>query len=99
MLRGARMTASTAIRFGDVTLGYGRRPAGHHLKGELAAGSLTAIVGPNGAGKSTLLKGIVGSLKPLNGRIELLGGPNARIAYLPQAAGRGPRPILPALSL
>lgn len=80
------MNSSTAIRFGDVTLGYGRRPAVHHLKGELAAGSLTAVVGPNGAGKSTLLKGIVGSLKPLNGRIELLGGPNARIAYLPQAA-------------
>ena len=80
------MTSSTAIRFRDVTLGYGRRPAVHHLTGELAAGSLTAVVGPNGAGKSTLLKGVVGTLKPLAGRIELAGGPNARIAYLPQAA-------------
>jgi zinc/manganese transport system ATP-binding protein len=80
------MTSSTAIRFRDVTLGYGRRPAVHHFEGELAAGSLTAVVGPNGAGKSTLLKGIVGTLKPLNGRIELLGGPETRIAYLPQAA-------------
>ena len=76
----------TAIRFDDVTLGYGRRPAVHHLDGEIAPGSLTAVVGPNGAGKSTLLKGIVGSLRPLAGRIDLSTGSSTRIAYLPQAA-------------
>jgi zinc/manganese transport system ATP-binding protein len=74
----------TAIRFDDVTLGYGRRPAVHHLHGEIAAGSLTAVVGPNGAGKSTLLKGLVGTLRPLSGRIELSSGPRTRPAYLPQ---------------
>jgi len=79
------MTA-TAIRFEDVTLGYGRHPAVHHLQGEIAPGSLTAIVGPNGAGKSTLLKGVVGSLKPLSGRIALSTGARTRIAYLPQAS-------------
>lgn len=80
--------ASTAIRFDEVTLGYGRRPAVHHLDGTIPAGSLTAVVGPNGAGKSTLLKGIVGTLKPLDGRISLEGPPlrGASIAYLPQAA-------------
>ncbi|MGO4573522.1 zinc ABC transporter ATP-binding protein AztA [Microvirga sp. 2TAF3] len=77
---------ATSIRFDEVTLGYGRRPAVHHLDGEIAAGSLTAIVGPNGAGKSTLLKGIVGTLRPLEGRIHLDGPANAPIAYLPQAA-------------
>jgi zinc/manganese transport system ATP-binding protein len=78
---------TAAVRFDDLTLGYGRRPAVHHLDGEVAAGSLTAVVGPNGAGKSTLLKGIVGTLKPLAGRIELAGGsPKNRTAYLPQAA-------------
>jgi zinc/manganese transport system ATP-binding protein len=76
----------TAIRFDDVTLGYGRRPAVHHLDGEIAPGSLTAVVGPNGAGKSTLLKGVVGALRPLAGRIELSSGPHTRVAYLPQAA-------------
>jgi zinc/manganese transport system ATP-binding protein len=76
----------TAIRFEDLTLGYGRRPAVHHLNGEIAPGSLTAVVGPNGAGKSTLLKGLVGALSPLAGRIELSSGPQTRIAYLPQAA-------------
>ena len=77
--------SSAAIRFRDVTLGYGRRPAVHHLDGVIAAGSLTAVVGPNGAGKSTLLKGISGSLRPLEGRIEL-GTARQSIAYLPQAA-------------
>jgi zinc/manganese transport system ATP-binding protein len=76
--------SSTAILFDEVTLGYGRRPAVHHLDGEIAAGSLMAVVGPNGAGKSTLLKGIVGALKPLEGRIRLAG--SSSIAYLPQAA-------------
>jgi zinc/manganese transport system ATP-binding protein len=80
------MSAQTsAIRFDEVTLGYGRRPAVHHLDGEIPAGSLTAVVGPNGAGKSTLLKGIVGTLKPLEGHIGL-NGPSSGIAYLPQAA-------------
>ncbi|MBM6582670.1 ABC transporter ATP-binding protein [Microvirga sp. BT689] len=78
-------SASTAIRFDEVTLGYGRRPAVHHLDGDIPAGSLIAVVGPNGAGKSTLLKGIVGTLKPLEGRIDLKG-PASGIAYLPQAA-------------
>jgi zinc/manganese transport system ATP-binding protein len=76
---------STAILFDEVTLGYGRRPAVHHLDGEIPAGSLMAVVGPNGAGKSTLLKGIVGTLKPLEGRIRLTGAASG-IAYLPQAA-------------
>jgi zinc/manganese transport system ATP-binding protein len=79
------MTAGTAIRFEDVTLGYGRRPAVHHLDGALAAGSLTAVVGPNGAGKSTLLKGVVGTLKPLAGHIHVSAARKG-VAYLPQAA-------------
>lgn len=58
------MGASPAIRFDNVTLGYGRRPAVHHLDGALAAGSLTAVVGPNGAGKSTLLRMLATLLRP-----------------------------------
>ena len=77
-------TAKPVIGFDDVTLGYDRHPAVHHLNGGIAAGSLTAIVGPNGAGKSTLLKGIMGALRPLDGGIRL-GCRRANIAYLPQA--------------
>ena len=75
-----------ALAFRDVTLGYDRHPAVHHLNGDVAPGSLLAVVGPNGAGKSTLFRGIVGMLKPLSGAISL-GGAKARdVAYLPQAA-------------
>lgn len=80
------MIAAPTIRFDDVTLGYDRHPAVHHLTGEIAPGATLAVVGPNGAGKSTLLKGLVGALKPLGGRIDRGGLNAADIAYLPQAA-------------
>jgi len=72
------------LAFRDLTLGYDRHPAVHHLDGVVEAGSLTAVVGPNGSGKSTLLKGIVGALKPLGGRILRDGFDLRDIAYLPQ---------------
>src|SRR6202051_3111703 len=74
------------IRFRNLTLGYERHPAVHHLDGAVATGALIAIVGPNGAGKSTLFKGIVGVLKPLAGRIDRNGLDVRDIAYLPQIA-------------
>ncbi|WP_398467188.1 metal ABC transporter ATP-binding protein [Tardiphaga sp.] len=78
------MTAQLSFR--DVTLGYDRHPAVHHLNGEVAQGALLAVVGPNGAGKSTLFRGIVGILKPLSGKIALGGIKQRDIAYLPQSA-------------
>jgi zinc/manganese transport system ATP-binding protein len=74
------------IRFENLTLGYERHPAVHHLDASVAHGELLAVVGPNGAGKSTLLKGIMGLLRPLEGRILLGDLPRRRIAYLPQLA-------------
>ncbi len=73
-----------ALAFQNLTLGYDRHPAVHHLQAEIAEASLTAIVGPNGAGKSTLLKGVIGTLAPLEGQVSF--GPLSRedIAYLPQ---------------
>ena len=76
----------TALRFHDLTLGYDRHPAVHHLNGVVEQGSLIAVVGPNGAGKSTLFKAIVGALKPLAGSIERGGFAARDIAYLPQVA-------------
>jgi zinc/manganese transport system ATP-binding protein len=74
------------VTFRDVTLGYDRHPAVHHLSGEIPAGALLAVVGPNGAGKSTLFRGLVGILKPLAGAISLGGIDIRDIAYLPQTA-------------
>ena len=74
--------AQPCLVFKDLTLGYSRHPAVHHLSGTVATGSLTAVVGANGSGKSTLMKGIVGVLKPMDGTIVNVR--DARIAYLPQ---------------
>jgi zinc/manganese transport system ATP-binding protein len=73
-----------AIRLDNVTFGYDRRPAVHHLSGLIEAGDRLAVCGPNGAGKSTLLKGLAGLMTPFEGRIDR-GGLSARdLAYLPQ---------------
>jgi zinc/manganese transport system ATP-binding protein len=85
-LVGDRPVMNALVRFRDLTLGYDRHPAVHHLNGAVDAGALMAVIGPNGAGKSTLFKGIVGLLAPLTGRIELAGVKPRDIAYLPQTA-------------
>ena len=74
------------LKFQNVTLGYDRHPAVHHLNGEVATGALVAVIGPNGAGKSTLFRGLAGILKPLSGSIHLGGLDIKDIAYLPQSA-------------
>ncbi|MEW6642613.1 MAG: zinc ABC transporter ATP-binding protein AztA [Pseudomonadota bacterium] len=74
------------LEFRDLTLGYDRHPAVHHLSGQVAPGALLAVVGPNGAGKSTLFRGITGLLKPLSGTIARGGLQPREIAYLPQIA-------------
>src|ERR1700739_2778900 len=78
------MRPQLALR--DVTLGYDRHPAVHHLSGEVASGALLAVVGPNGAGKSTLFRGVAGILKPLAGAISRCGLDPRDIAYLPQTS-------------
>lgn len=40
---------------------------------DVPAGQRHAIIGPNGAGKSTLLALVAGTLRPTNGRVEILG--------------------------
>ena len=70
------------VTFEDLTLGYNRHPAVHHLSGSVRKGSLTALVGANGSGKSTLLKGIVGVLQPMSGVCRV--APGTSLAYLPQ---------------
>jgi zinc/manganese transport system ATP-binding protein len=74
------------ITLAGLTVAYERHPAVHHLEGDFAAGSLTAVVGPNGGGKSTLLRAIVGAVPASEGRIELGELRRGDIAYLPQQA-------------
>jgi zinc/manganese transport system ATP-binding protein len=72
------------ILLDNLSAGYDRHPAVHHISGSFAPGELTAIVGPNGGGKSTLLKILMGFLPPMSGRIDFNGVKANEIAYLPQ---------------
>ncbi len=72
------------IEIQNLTLGYDRHPAVHHLNAVVEHGALLALIGPNGAGKSSLLKGIMGLLKPIGGRIVQGSVTQQQIAYLPQ---------------
>ncbi len=75
---------AAAVRVVDLTVTHQRHPAVHHLSGELAMGSLTAVIGPNGAGKSSLLDALAGRLPLSAGRIEIAPELAGRVAYLPQ---------------
>jgi len=78
-----------AVELDEVSAGYGDRLALADVSLRVLPGSLLAVVGPNGAGKSTLLKVMAGLLRPVSGRLEVLGQPVGkaarRVAYLPQA--------------
>jgi len=71
-----------AFTLRNLTLGYERHPAVHHLSMDVACGSLVAVVGPNGAGKSTLIKALAGQLRPIDGEVH--GLTHQRVAWLPQ---------------
>ena len=80
------MRIHPAIALHNLTVAYRGHPAVHHLSGEFAAGSLTAIVGPNGAGKSSLFAAIMGALRPTEGKVQIDAELRGRIAWLPQQA-------------
>ena len=83
------MTAAApaaTIALHDLTVAHRGHPAVHHLSGDFAAGTLTAVVGPNGAGKTSLLGALVGAVRPASGEVRLPAGLRSRMAYLPQQA-------------
>ncbi len=80
-----------AIRFEQVTLGYGPRRIWSDLSLDIAPGTFTAVLGPNGSGKTSLLRGILGLLSASAGRIEVFGHLPRRgdpaIGYVPLRTG------------
>jgi zinc/manganese transport system ATP-binding protein len=72
------------IELDNITAGYDRHPALHHVSGAFIENSLTAIIGPNGSGKSTLLKTIAGFIRPMSGSIKFTNAKGNHIGYLPQ---------------
>lgn len=71
------------IIFSNLQAGYQRQGVTPVIDGQIAAGTLTALIGANGSGKSTLLKTIAGLLPPVSGRCELRLS-RKEIGWLPQ---------------
>ncbi len=80
----SRMGSRMVISVRNLSAGYDRHPAVHHISGSFPEASLTAVVGPNGGGKSTFLKALIGFLKPMSGHIDFNGIKPEEIAYLSQ---------------
>ncbi|MFJ6291915.1 zinc ABC transporter ATP-binding protein AztA [Streptomyces griseoviridis] len=75
------------LRFTGLCAGYPGRPVLHHLSGEIAELSTTALVGPNGSGKSTLLGVLAGVVRPTAG--DLLRAGHRPPAFVPQRGAVG----------
>jgi ABC-type Mn2+/Zn2+ transport system ATPase subunit len=80
--------APLAVEARRLCVGYARETILADLALALEAGETIALVGANGSGKSTLLKTMAGLLRPLSGKLSVLGGKPlgspARVAYLGQ---------------
>ena len=74
------------IKLDNLSAGYDRHPAVHHVTGEFQDASLTAIIGPNGGGKSTLLKVLMGFVPAMTGAMIHDDILPAEFAYLPQTS-------------
>lgn len=89
-LKGEEMMEKVAVHVEDMTMAYREQPVLWDIDLDIAEASRTAIIGPNGAGKSTMMKGILNLMKPLSGKVEILGVPYhkvyRKIAYIPQTS-------------
>lgn len=66
-------SSGPAVVVEGLTAGYGGMAVVHDVCLTVEAGRVTALLGANGAGKTTALSSIAGSLRPMRGRILVLG--------------------------
>ncbi len=95
---------SVSVRFEDVTISFGGRPAVSSTSFTIPAGKRTAMVGPNGGGKTTLARALLGFLTPEKGRVTFLDDagrevPRPRVGYLPQRSTLSPQAPVTGLDL
>lgn len=79
------------MRISNLSAGYGTNLVIKNFSLKINSGERYIIAGPNGSGKTTLLKCILGTLKPLEGKISL--DTNENIAYCKQDFPNSPFPI------
>lgn len=74
------------LRTKDLLIGYKNEPILPPINLALNEGDLIALIGPNGAGKSTLFKTLTAHIKPISGKIELMG--KELLSYSPKEKAR-----------
>ena len=62
-----------AVRFENISQGYGEFPAAKEVSFEVPKAELFSLLGPSGSGKSTLLRHLIGTEKPTSGSIKVFG--------------------------
>ncbi len=72
------------IEIKNLTLGYDKKKVLCNLSFNIEENDFLCIVGPNGSGKSTLIKGILGLIKPLEGKVIYNNLKQNFIGYMPQ---------------
>ncbi|NLW46931.1 MAG: metal ABC transporter ATP-binding protein [Firmicutes bacterium] len=78
------------LELSGVTFGYPGIVALREVNFGIKRGEFLGIIGPNGSGKSTLLKGVLGLLRPVEGKVLIFGTSyrnrdvRKKIGYVPQ---------------
>ena len=86
------VTTEPLIEFDNVTVSYNGKPALVDVSFKVDRPAFVTVLGPNGAGKTTLLRVALGLIRPMKGRVIVLGLDVARapdevrrmIGYVPQ---------------
>lgn len=72
------------IKLKNLSLGYDNNIVLKRINLEINDNDFICIVGSNGSGKSTLIKGILGLIKPIEGKVEFNNIKQNFIGYMPQ---------------
>ena len=75
---GPRPAPMNAVAFHGVRIALGGRVVLDGIDLAIAPGEFVGLLGPNGAGKTTLMRAVLGLVRPVAGRVEVLGLPARR---------------------
>jgi zinc/manganese transport system ATP-binding protein len=80
--------ATPTVAFAAAAVELGGRTIWSDATFEVTQGEFIGLIGANGTGKTTMLRVLLGQVRPVRGRIEILGAPprrgNRAIGYVPQ---------------